>query len=50
MEDRKPVPLMVKVCAPAPTIVEEGERLVKVGAGLLTVRVKFWVASLPIPL
>jgi hypothetical protein len=32
------VPLIVKVCAAAPAAAEEGERLVIVGTGLLTVK------------
>jgi hypothetical protein len=31
--ERKFVPLMVRVCAAAPTVVEEGERLVILGTG-----------------
>jgi hypothetical protein len=36
--ERKFVPLMVRVCAAAPAVAELGERLVMVGAGLLTVK------------
>ena len=35
--DRKLVPLMVSVCAAAPAVAEDGERLVMVGAGLTLV-------------
>jgi hypothetical protein len=37
--ERKLLPLRVSVCAPAPATTEEGERLVSVGAGLLTAKV-----------
>jgi hypothetical protein len=36
--ERKFVPLMVSVCAPAPAVAVAGDRLVMVGAGLLTVK------------
>ena len=36
--ERKFFPFMVKVCAAAPTVADEGERLVMAGTGLLTVK------------
>jgi hypothetical protein len=51
--ERKLVPLMVSVCAAAPAVAEEGERLVMAGTGLLAVTVTvgepaFKLAALPV--
>jgi hypothetical protein len=37
--ERKLLPLRVRICAAAPATPEEGERLVSVGAGLVTAKV-----------
>ena len=36
--ERKFVPLIVSVCAAAPTVADDGEKLVIVGRGLLTAK------------
>jgi hypothetical protein len=44
---KKPVPLMVRVCAPAPTRTEPGEREVMAGTGLQTEKITTFDAPPP---
>ena len=45
--ERRFVPLIVKVCATAPAVADEGDRLVIAGTGLLTVKLTEFEAPPP---